>query len=204
MATIGYLRESKNAHTMNRNLRLLRRAGVALSSITIGGDVMPLIDGLSCGDCLVVLSVSELSPQTARQQMLLKRIADKGIVFRPLNKIDTTPILAPENLMGRLLRKLGIRISRGNNSAAETDLQANAEPHIRITDDCLKSYYGLKENVESICKKAQIHPRILYDFLQKNRLPSRREVKVKPKLNPLRRSGFPENLRGSRSNGEKA
>lgn len=196
MATIGYLRDSKNAQTLDRNLRQLNREGISHASIIIGGDIMQVIDALTCGDCLVVASVTELSPQVARQQMLLKYMADKGITFRPLNRINTIPVIAPENFMDRLFRHLGIRLYGRNNSAAAIEVQANTEQKIRITDDCLKSYYGLKETVETICERAQIQPRALYDFLQKNNLPSRREVKVKPKLNPLRHPGFPENLLG--------
>lgn len=192
MTTKGYLRKTQDAKVLHCNLRRLSKAGIPHSSIIVGGDIVKVIDSLSCGDCLVAPSVVELSPQSSRQQMLLVRIAQRGVTFRPLDKVGAEPEPEKESLLSTWLCRLGI-LRRREEEPQPSTLQLSEEMLARVMR-CLKLYYQLKVRVETICAEQEISPKTLYQFLREKNLPSRREVKANPPLNPLRRPGFPDIL----------
>lgn len=189
MKTKGYLRKTQDAELLHRNLRRLGRAGIPLADITVGGNILPVIDSLESGDCLVVLSVTDLSLQPARQKTLLGRIAEKGITFRPLDRVGARHGDDEKGWLAGWLCRIGLRPVRPGTPPAPAP-QMSAELQARVIS-CLTPYYQLTKGVETICAKAAISPSALYQFLRENNLPSRRDVKADPKLNPLRKPGFP-------------
>ena len=191
MAAKGYIRKNQDAGILHNNIRRLRRAGIPLSAITVGGDITKMIDSLECGDCLVMISASELSRQAARRKILLERIADGGIMFCPLDKAGMEPEIVEENFWERLMCRLGLRRPLP---------EPTPDPRMRVDLKikalaCLKAYYQLEKGVEAICGKAGISPTALYHFLKEYHLPSRLEVKANPALNPLNDPEFLIKLR---------
>lgn len=189
MKTKGYLRKTQDAELLHRNLRRLGRAGIPLADITVGGNILPVIDSLESGDCLVVLSVADLSLQPARQKMLLGRIAEKGITFRPLDRAGARHGDDGKGWLAGWLCRLGLRHVRTGPPPAPAP-QMGGELQARVVS-CLIPYYQLTKGVETICTKAGISLGAFYQFLRENNLPSRRDVKANPKLNPLHKPGFP-------------
>lgn len=179
----GYLKETTCAADLQAGIQRLRRAGVPLEGITIGGSVSKIIDTLGEGDSLTVCFPSDLSHYEGRLQAFKSQIERRCASLRILEKEHRkgTFVLLLQKL------RLCLRCCFSRRNPARKRGRPSQQQIERRIDSCLMAYYHGQKSVREVCRQGKIRPVQLYEYLKEHRMPSRFAVKNDPWLDPLRK-----------------
>lgn len=194
MTLKGYLKPSPNAGKLARAIAGLETAGVSPDDILIGENVLEVLDGMQTGDTLVLYSLRNCGGVRGVAE-LLKAAAGQGITVRALEEdIDTSVPPADWVSAAGLFQRMewshrsersrtGLRAAMaGEHHRAE---HLKAERFKQGLCEALAAYYTTGRSVHEISLQTGIDPGILYRCINKNDLPSRRDIAGDPSRAPF-------------------